>query len=215
MAAGFRLRRRQARLCRLPGGIVQGEMPPIFVLGPNGEPQIVNSRIHQNILIVDRLFGAAELRLGSGNRQQTVRIVRTNPTQAAASASDRMSEQYRPAPCACARTAARHPLVPQDAGQRRRGRALGIGGALIYALQTRDAGRAAKNSIRPTTAHGGRPGRPAARLHRPVLGPPLPATSAARSSTRRTGPACRAARQRRPPSIPRKNAGSPRKKPRA
>jgi len=67
-----------------PAGIVQGEMPPIFVLGANGEPQIVNSRIHQNVLIVDRLFGAAELRLGSGNRQQVVRIVRTNPTQAAA-----------------------------------------------------------------------------------------------------------------------------------
>ena len=49
-----------------------------------GEPQIVNSRVHQNVLIVDRLFGTAELRLGSGNRQQTVRIVRTNPTQAAA-----------------------------------------------------------------------------------------------------------------------------------
>ena len=67
-----------------PAGIVQGEMPPIFVLGANGEPQIVNSRIHQNVLIVDRLFGAAELRLGSGNRQQVVRIVRINPTQAAA-----------------------------------------------------------------------------------------------------------------------------------
>ena len=67
-----------------PRGIVQGEMPPIFVLGSDGEPQIVNSRIHQNILIEDRLFGAAELRLGSGDRQQTVRIVRINPTQAAA-----------------------------------------------------------------------------------------------------------------------------------
>ena len=67
-----------------PRGIVQGEMPPIFVLGTNGEPQNVNSRVHQNVLIVDRLFGAAELRLGSGNRQQVVRIVRTNPTQAAA-----------------------------------------------------------------------------------------------------------------------------------
>ena len=61
-----------------PRGIVQGEMPPIFVLGSNGEAQIVNSRIHQHILIVDRLFGAAELRLGSGDRQQTVRIVRTD-----------------------------------------------------------------------------------------------------------------------------------------
>ncbi|CUA89236.1 P-type conjugative transfer protein TrbG [Chelatococcus sambhunathii] len=61
-----------------PRGIVQGEMPPIFVLGSNGEAQIVNSRIHQHILIIDRLFGAAELRLGSGDRQQTVRIVRTD-----------------------------------------------------------------------------------------------------------------------------------------
>lgn len=68
-----------------PRGIVQGEMPPIFVLGSNGEPQIVNSRVHQNILIVDRLFGAAELRLGSGDRQQTVRIVRIDPAQTAAS----------------------------------------------------------------------------------------------------------------------------------
>lgn len=61
-----------------PRGIAQGEMPPIFVLGSDGEPQLVNSRIHQNILIVDRIFGAAELRLGSGVRQQTVRIVRTD-----------------------------------------------------------------------------------------------------------------------------------------
>ncbi|ALV28341.1 MULTISPECIES: P-type conjugative transfer protein TrbG [Hyphomicrobiales] len=61
-----------------PRGIVQGEMPPIFVIGSDGEAQIVNSRIYQNILIVDRLFGAAELRLGGGDRQQTVRIVRTD-----------------------------------------------------------------------------------------------------------------------------------------
>lgn len=61
-----------------PRGIVQGEMPPIFVIGAEGEAEIVNSRIHQHILIVDRIFGAAELRLGSGDRQQTVRIVRTD-----------------------------------------------------------------------------------------------------------------------------------------
>lgn len=59
-----------------PRGIVQGEMPPIFVIGPDGEPEITNSRVYQNVLIVDRLFGAAELRLGAGKRQQTVRIVR-------------------------------------------------------------------------------------------------------------------------------------------
>ncbi|MGA0565345.1 P-type conjugative transfer protein TrbG [Ancylobacter sp. VNQ12] len=61
-----------------PRGIVQGEMPPLFVIGADGEAQIVNSRIHQNILIVDRLFGAAELRLGGGERPQKVRIERTD-----------------------------------------------------------------------------------------------------------------------------------------
>ena len=61
-----------------PRGIVQGEMPPIFVIGPEGEAQIANTRVYRNILIVDRLFGAAELRLGSGKHQQTVRIVRTS-----------------------------------------------------------------------------------------------------------------------------------------
>ncbi|MBN9560716.1 MAG: P-type conjugative transfer protein TrbG [Alphaproteobacteria bacterium] len=61
-----------------PRGIVQGEMPPVFVIGSEGELQIVNSRIYQNVLIVDRLFGAAELRLGSGDHQQTVRISRSD-----------------------------------------------------------------------------------------------------------------------------------------
>ncbi|MDK1389581.1 P-type conjugative transfer protein TrbG [Sinorhizobium sp. 8-89] len=59
-------------------GIVQGEMPPLFVIGADGEPQIVNTRVYGNILIVDRLFGAAELRLGGGNNQQTVRILRAD-----------------------------------------------------------------------------------------------------------------------------------------
>ncbi|MBR7653671.1 P-type conjugative transfer protein TrbG [Brucella oryzae] len=61
-----------------PRGIVQGEMPPIFVIGPEGEAQIANTRTYRNVLIVDRLFGAAELRLGGGKRQQTVRIERIN-----------------------------------------------------------------------------------------------------------------------------------------
>ncbi|MGQ3300073.1 P-type conjugative transfer protein TrbG [Reyranella sp.] len=58
-------------------GIVQGEMPPLFVVGADGKPELVNSRAYANVLIVDRLFAAAELRLG-GERQQIVRIVRTD-----------------------------------------------------------------------------------------------------------------------------------------
>jgi type IV secretion system protein VirB9 len=60
-----------------PQGIVQGEMPPLFVIGHDGKTEIVNYRVYGNVLIVDRLFAAAELRLG-GEHQQKVRIVRTD-----------------------------------------------------------------------------------------------------------------------------------------
>jgi type IV secretion system protein TrbG len=58
-------------------GIAQGEMPPLFVVGADGKTEIVNYRAYRNVLIVDRLFAAAELRLGGGD-QQKVRIVRSN-----------------------------------------------------------------------------------------------------------------------------------------
>jgi type IV secretion system protein TrbG len=56
-----------------PRGIAQGEMPPLFVLGPEGGAELVNYRARQNYYIVDRLFAAAELRLG-GDKQQRIRV---------------------------------------------------------------------------------------------------------------------------------------------
>jgi type IV secretion system protein TrbG len=58
-----------------PRGIGQGEMPPLWVIGPAGGAELVNYRVQGNHMIVDRLFAAAELRLG-GQHQQVVRIVR-------------------------------------------------------------------------------------------------------------------------------------------
>jgi type IV secretion system protein VirB9 len=60
-----------------PGRIDQGEAPPLFVLGPRGDAQLVNYRVRRNYYIVDRLFAAAELRLGQ-EPQQVVRISRTD-----------------------------------------------------------------------------------------------------------------------------------------
>ncbi len=62
-----------------PRGIAQGEMPPLFVVGPEGDTsELVNYRVRGNHMIVDRLFAAAELRLGTGSTQRRVRIVRTD-----------------------------------------------------------------------------------------------------------------------------------------
>jgi P-type conjugative transfer protein TrbG len=60
-----------------PNGIAQGEMPPLFIVGPTGENELVNYRVKGTYYVVDRLFAAAELRLGK-DPQQVVRITRTD-----------------------------------------------------------------------------------------------------------------------------------------
>lgn len=66
-----------------PPGIAQGELPPLFVIGPQGHGQLVNYRYDAPYYIVDRLFGAAELRLG-GKKASVVRIERTDGVMAGA-----------------------------------------------------------------------------------------------------------------------------------
>lgn len=62
---------------QFPDRIDQGEAPPLFVVGPQGDDQLVNYRVRDNYYIVDTLFAAAELRLGE-KPQQVVRISRTD-----------------------------------------------------------------------------------------------------------------------------------------
>jgi len=58
-----------------PPAIDSTEAPPLFVIGASGKPELVNYRKRDRYYVVDRLFGAAELRFGE-KRQQVVRIVR-------------------------------------------------------------------------------------------------------------------------------------------
>jgi type IV secretion system protein VirB9 len=62
-----------------PRGIAQGEMPPLFIVGPDGNTsELVNYRVRNAHMIVDRLFAAAELRLGDKGTERRVRIVRND-----------------------------------------------------------------------------------------------------------------------------------------
>ncbi|RTM05659.1 MAG: P-type conjugative transfer protein TrbG [Hyphomicrobiales bacterium] len=63
-----------------PRRVDQGEAPPLFIVGADGDSQLVNYRMRGNYYIVDRLFAAAELRLG-GKKQQVVRVTRTDGRQ--------------------------------------------------------------------------------------------------------------------------------------
>jgi type IV secretion system protein VirB9 len=68
---------------QFPAGIAQGELPPLFVVGADGKGELVNYRFHAPYDIVDRLFGAAELRLG-GRKAVVVRIERVDGLAAGA-----------------------------------------------------------------------------------------------------------------------------------
>lgn len=62
---------------QFPSGLAQSEAPPLFVIGPDGKTALVNYRVHGTTYIVDRLFAAAELRLGTAP-QRVVRIIRSD-----------------------------------------------------------------------------------------------------------------------------------------
>ena len=63
-----------------PATLSVGEAPPIFLLDPKGEAQLVNYRVKGRFYIVDRIFDVAELRLGT-KRQEVVRISRAGGGQ--------------------------------------------------------------------------------------------------------------------------------------
>lgn len=60
-----------------PETVAQGELPPLFVLDSQGEAELVNYRVTGRYMLVDRIFAAAELRLGGRKRQDRVRIITT------------------------------------------------------------------------------------------------------------------------------------------
>ena len=65
---------------QMPAAISASEMPPLFVLSSAGEVELVNYRVRGSYYIVDRLFGAAELRHGT-KPQTVVRISKAGATR--------------------------------------------------------------------------------------------------------------------------------------
>lgn len=68
---------------QFPETLMQASAPPLFILGADGNAALVNYRLRGRYYIVDRLFAAAELRLGTAP-QQVVRIQATTGHGAAA-----------------------------------------------------------------------------------------------------------------------------------
>jgi len=65
-----------------PRALAQGDAPPLFVSGPDGNHDLVNYRVRGSYYVVDQLFAQAELRLGQ-DHQKVVKIKRTAPVQTA------------------------------------------------------------------------------------------------------------------------------------
>lgn len=60
---------------QMPDRIETTDAPPLFIVGPGGDAQLVNYRVRDQYYVVDRLFAKAELRLGEDD-QTVVRIVK-------------------------------------------------------------------------------------------------------------------------------------------
>ena len=58
-----------------PASLATGEAPPLFLVHAKGTASLVNYRVQGRYYVVDRLFDAAELRLGL-KHQDVVRISR-------------------------------------------------------------------------------------------------------------------------------------------
>ena len=65
----------QKTYVQFPPKVAVTEAPPLFVLGHNGDAQLVNYRVKGDWYVVDRLFDRAELRLGEA--PQTVVGIRS------------------------------------------------------------------------------------------------------------------------------------------
>ena len=61
---------------QFPASLGVGEAPPLFLVDAKGIASLVNYRVQGRYYVVDRLFDAAELRLGL-KHQDVVRISRT------------------------------------------------------------------------------------------------------------------------------------------
>jgi type IV secretion system protein VirB9 len=61
-----------------PLSLANGDAPPLFIVAADGKAELVNYRQRDCYYVVDRIFDAAELRLGL-KKQQVVRIERVSP----------------------------------------------------------------------------------------------------------------------------------------
>ncbi len=61
-----------------PASLANGDAPPLFIVSADGKAELVNYRQRDRYYVVDRIFDAAELRLGL-KKQQVVRIERFSP----------------------------------------------------------------------------------------------------------------------------------------
>ena len=64
---------------QFPASLGESEAPPLFLVDAEGNAELVNYRLQGHYYVVDRIFDAAELRLGL-KHQDVVRISRTGET---------------------------------------------------------------------------------------------------------------------------------------
>lgn len=62
------------------GSGASAQLPPLFLIGPDGRSELAAYRVEAGMLMVDRIFERAELRLGSRRKARRVLITRLTPS---------------------------------------------------------------------------------------------------------------------------------------
>ena len=167
-----------------PSGISQGELPPLWIIGAEGDGQLVNYRVNGNHMIVDRLFAAAELqarrqapadRAHRPHRREAAVVTDAPREEGGSNEGSRPPEEMR--------LRSSRPPVTRLSRKVLLGlgtaAAIGIGGALFFALkpQHQTTGSELYNTNNRNTPDGlANLPRDYTGLPKPVpqLGPPLP-----------------------------------------
>ena len=108
---------------QFPSGLAQSEAPPLFVIGPDGKPALVNYRVRGTTYIVDRLFAAASCALALAAARRPHRAPMPSGGDAARPRPIPTARQFRkprrPRPGVARQAAAGHAHQPQGADRRR------------------------------------------------------------------------------------------------
>jgi type IV secretory pathway VirB9-like protein len=181
-----------------PENLGTGEAPPLFLVDAKGTASLVNYRVQGRFYVVDRLFDAAELRLGLKHQD----VVRISPHSEADTRSEGVVSRSSPAPAQGRPGNAGDPRNSRRAIRFKRGMIIAIAAIGSVSLDRGDLDGVEAASVPPVR-------RPTGAVRNPPVAPASDALNGVPATYGDVAAAGTAAARRSRPADPRASAGHP------